>query len=279
MRGDGHPQVRAAPARRGGRGDAAAHPRRALRAAARSDPPQPVSVDEIARAARRLALHDLPGLRLARRPLRRARRGALPQRRVRARRARQSPIPTGARACATASAAAREMFAAHRDVFRVLHSMAQLDATAVGGAVQRLEEARAEGMTGLAQKLAVAGSLLRPRRHDRGRRATCSGCSRASTPSTCSTRGRGLPLDEVVEVLVTTAERSPLPLSGGRSASREGAQEQRSGGARARCARWARSEVAVDGVAAQGLRGEGCVVHGSTVGPRGAPRNRRAGWD
>ena len=53
------------------------------------------------------------------------------------------------------------MFAAHRDVFRVLYSMAQLDANAVGGAVQRLEAGRAEGMTRLAGRLA-AQDLLRP---------------------------------------------------------------------------------------------------------------------
>ena len=52
------------------------------------------------------------------------------------------------------------MFAAHRDVFRVLYSMAQLDANAVGGAVQRLEAGRAEGMTRSAARLA-AQDLLR----------------------------------------------------------------------------------------------------------------------
>lgn len=45
------------------------------------------------------------------------------------------------------------MYAAHRDVLRALFSMAQLDADAVGGAVQRLEQGRAEGMNGLARRL------------------------------------------------------------------------------------------------------------------------------
>ncbi len=45
------------------------------------------------------------------------------------------------------------MYAAHRDVLRALFSMAQLDADAVGGAVQRLEQGRGEGMNGLARRL------------------------------------------------------------------------------------------------------------------------------
>lgn len=51
------------------------------------------------------------------------------------------------------------MYAAHRDVLRALFSMAQLDAEAVGGAVQRLERGRAEGMSGLAGRLAEQGVL------------------------------------------------------------------------------------------------------------------------
>jgi AcrR family transcriptional regulator len=54
-----------------------------------------------------------------------------------------------------------EVFAAHRDVHRVLHSMAQLDPDAVGGAVQRTEQRRAGGMAYLAQRLAEQ-DLLRP---------------------------------------------------------------------------------------------------------------------
>ncbi|MFJ5139032.1 TetR/AcrR family transcriptional regulator [Streptomyces sp. NPDC088707] len=51
------------------------------------------------------------------------------------------------------------MYAAHRDVLRALFSMAQLDAEAVGGAVQRLERGRAEGMNDLAGRLAEQGVL------------------------------------------------------------------------------------------------------------------------
>ncbi|MDG4836480.1 TetR/AcrR family transcriptional regulator [Micromonospora sp. WMMD967] len=45
------------------------------------------------------------------------------------------------------------MYAAHRDALRTLFSMAELDADAVGGAVQRLEQGRAEGMNDLARRL------------------------------------------------------------------------------------------------------------------------------
>jgi AcrR family transcriptional regulator len=54
-----------------------------------------------------------------------------------------------------------EMYAAHRDVLRALHSMAQLDADAVGGAIQRMEKGRASGMAYHAQRLAEQ-AVLRP---------------------------------------------------------------------------------------------------------------------
>lgn len=50
-------------------------------------------------------------------------------------------------------------FAAHRDVFRALISMAELDPDAVGGAMQRSEERRAKGMLWLARRLARDGAL------------------------------------------------------------------------------------------------------------------------
>jgi AcrR family transcriptional regulator len=50
-------------------------------------------------------------------------------------------------------------FAAHRDVFRVLVSMAELDADAVGGAMQRMDERRAKGMMRLARRLSRNGLL------------------------------------------------------------------------------------------------------------------------
>jgi AcrR family transcriptional regulator len=52
-----------------------------------------------------------------------------------------------------------QMFAAHRDVFRVLHSSEQLDAAAASGAVERFEEERARGIARLARRLAEDGHL------------------------------------------------------------------------------------------------------------------------
>jgi AcrR family transcriptional regulator len=54
-----------------------------------------------------------------------------------------------------------EMFAANRDVLRALWSMADLDEQAVGGAVRRMEDRRARGMTRLARELARQ-NYLRP---------------------------------------------------------------------------------------------------------------------
>ena len=51
------------------------------------------------------------------------------------------------------------IFATHRDVLRVLYSMAQLDPDAVGGAVERMGEARAAGLAWHAQRLGEQGAL------------------------------------------------------------------------------------------------------------------------
>ena len=98
------------------------------------------------------------------------------------------------------------MFAAHRDVFRVLYSTAQLDANAVGGAVQRLDAGRSDGMARLAGRLA-AQDLLRPditveyAAHVLWLLTSFDGFDVLFT-------GRGLSLDEVVDLLTTMAERS-----------------------------------------------------------------------
>ena len=69
---------------------------------------------------------------------------------------------------------ASEMLAANRDIYRALHSMAQLDEQAVGGAVRRKEEERAAGM----KRLAGASPS----------RACYVKISASKTPSTCSGR-------------------------------------------------------------------------------------------
>ena len=104
---------------------------------------------------------------------------------------------------------ATEMMAAHRDVFRVLYSMAQLDEHAVGGAVHRLEDARARGMARMAERLGDQG-LLR------------DGVTVADATSLIWMygsfdafdvlyTGRGLSVDEIVELFTTTLERALYP--------------------------------------------------------------------
>jgi AcrR family transcriptional regulator len=99
-------------------------------------------------------------------------------------------------------------FAAHRDVFRALVSMAELDSDAVGGAMQRSEQRRAKGMMRLARRLA---------RHDLLREGVTA--KQASDRLWVLTSfdafdllyaGRGLSASAVATVLVDMAERSVL---------------------------------------------------------------------
>jgi AcrR family transcriptional regulator len=99
-----------------------------------------------------------------------------------------------------------EMYAAHVEVIHALRSMAQLDASAAAGTVQRLEEGRSRGMDDLAQKLA-AQDLLRPGLSvDEAAHVLWLVTSFDAFDVLYS--GRGLPVDAVVEILTTTAERS-----------------------------------------------------------------------
>ena len=99
-------------------------------------------------------------------------------------------------------------FAAYRDVFRALVSMAALDPDAVGGAMQRSEERRAKGMMRLARRLARAG-LLRE-----GLTAT-QAADRLWVLTSFDAfdllySGRGRPANAVAGVLVDMAERAVL---------------------------------------------------------------------
>ena len=82
------------------------------------------------------------------------------------------------------------IFAADRDVFNALFAMTKLDADAIGGAVDRIEGRRAEGMAWGSRRLAQPEAAEARRIGERGPR-TSSGWWRASTPSTCSTPGAG----------------------------------------------------------------------------------------
>ncbi|MDV7090291.1 TetR/AcrR family transcriptional regulator [Rhodococcus opacus] len=98
------------------------------------------------------------------------------------------------------------VFAAHRDVFRALFSMAQLDADAVGGAIARIEENRAGGMAHLAQRLAEQ-EVLRPEvTVDEAADLLWLLASFDSFDQLYT--GRNLPVADVSRTLITTAERS-----------------------------------------------------------------------
>ena len=90
--------------------------------------------------------------------------------------------------------------------------MALLDEEAVGGAIRRLEERRARGIANLARRLGEQG-LLRPDVTVEEAAdvlwviASFDGFDLLYT-------GRGLPLDEVVRLLIATAERSLLRPAG-----------------------------------------------------------------
>ena len=99
-----------------------------------------------------------------------------------------------------------EMYAAHRDVLRALNSMAQLDADAVGGAVQRMDEGRAGGMAAQARRLAEQGILRADVTVDVATDLLCLLTSFDSFDLLHT--GRDLPAAQAADLLITTAERS-----------------------------------------------------------------------
>jgi AcrR family transcriptional regulator len=99
-------------------------------------------------------------------------------------------------------------FAAHRDVFRALFSMTALDPDAVGGAMERSEQERAEGMLSLSRRLARHGAL---REGLTAKKAADQLWVLTSFDAfDLLYTGRGLPAKEVASVLVDTAERTVL---------------------------------------------------------------------
>lgn len=102
--------------------------------------------------------------------------------------------------------AASAMLAENRDIYRALHSMAQLDEPAVGGAVRRREEARAAGMRRVATRLAEQGVLreglgVKDAEHVLWVLTSFESFDLLYT-------GRGLSLDRTVKLLIDTAERA-----------------------------------------------------------------------
>jgi AcrR family transcriptional regulator len=103
---------------------------------------------------------------------------------------------------------ATDMLAADRDIVRALFSMAQLDERAVGGAVRKREESRAAGMKRLAGRLGEQ-ELLRPDVSVEDAEHILWVLTSFDSFDLLHT-GRGLSTDEVVELLIATAERALL---------------------------------------------------------------------
>lgn len=101
------------------------------------------------------------------------------------------------------------MFAAYRDVFRALFSMAQLDPDAVGGAMAGIEKDRAGGVAYLARRLAEQGALRPDVSVDHAAQLLWLLASFDSFDQLYT--GRNLPADDVARLLVDTAERSLYP--------------------------------------------------------------------
>jgi AcrR family transcriptional regulator len=99
-----------------------------------------------------------------------------------------------------------EMYAAERDVLRVLQSMAQLDAEAAGGAIGHLEQGRSDGMADLARELAnqdvlPAGTTVEDATH-----LLCLLTSFESFDTLYT--GRQLSAEAITRILLTTIERA-----------------------------------------------------------------------
>lgn len=98
------------------------------------------------------------------------------------------------------------IFAEHRQVLRVLYSMGQLDPQAVGGAVERMAAGRAEGMVWHAKRLAEQGALRPDITIDQAVDLlwALGGFEMFDQLYT----GRGLPVDQVADLMVAAAERA-----------------------------------------------------------------------
>lgn len=99
-----------------------------------------------------------------------------------------------------------QMYAVHWDVLRVLSSMAQLDAAAVGGAIQRMDQGRAAGLAHLAQRLADQDKLRPDVTTDQATDLLCLLTSFDSFDLLHTSRGQSV--EETATTLISTAERT-----------------------------------------------------------------------
>jgi AcrR family transcriptional regulator len=104
--------------------------------------------------------------------------------------------------------ASAQMYAAERDVYRVLFSMAALEPDSVGGVIATKEENRRGGMLHLARRLDEHGLLRDDVTVDEAAHVLWVLASFDAFDLLYT--GRKLPLDEVVALLVTSAERTLL---------------------------------------------------------------------
>ena len=98
------------------------------------------------------------------------------------------------------------MFAAYRDVFRALHSMQELEPEAVGGAIGRIEEQRAEGMMWLARRLSRQKQLQPGIKIKEA--AHVLWIATSFDAFDLLYKGRGLSADETARTLVENTERA-----------------------------------------------------------------------
>jgi len=98
------------------------------------------------------------------------------------------------------------MFAAHRDVFRAIISMAQLDPDAVGGTMRRADRNRAAGMASLAQRLAEQNELKPGVSVEAA--ADLLWILTSFDAYDLLATGRGLSADAAADLLIETAERA-----------------------------------------------------------------------
>jgi AcrR family transcriptional regulator len=102
--------------------------------------------------------------------------------------------------------AACRMYARDRDIYRVLHSMAQLDPDSVGGAVARMNAERRGGMDALATHLAEDGELRDDVAVAQATDLLWMLCSFDAFDLLYS--GRGLSVDDTAQWLASTVERT-----------------------------------------------------------------------
>ncbi len=98
------------------------------------------------------------------------------------------------------------IYAAIRDVAVALFAMSELDPDSVGGAIARLEKRRWGGMQYLAQRLAEQQVLRPDVTVDEAADLIWLLASFAGFDALYT--GRGLPADQVADILITTAERT-----------------------------------------------------------------------